>query len=209
MAGGSWTTRHIVRDLPEEKREAFGHFFHSPVLVINVAVRNWRFLYDLGLTAARWTEGFGFACNVRRQMVMPGYQPRLHPDSPNVVTFYIPLFYPGLPAREQGAKGRREMLAASFAEYETRIRDQMKKLFGQPSVDAIAGIILNRWGHAYVNPTPGFYFGRGGKPAPPDVIRQPLGRITFAHSELYGHQFWLGAIREGRRAVDQLKGVLT
>ena len=206
MAGGSWTTRHIVKDLPSEKREAFGQFLHSAVLVFNVAVRNWRFLYDRGLTAAQWREGFGFSCNVRRMMVFDGYRPKLDPDAPTVLTFYVPLYYPGLPAREQGSKGRQEMLATPFAGYEEKLRGQMRRMFGQPAEDAIAGIILNRWGHAYVNPTPGFYFGREGRPAAPDVIRRPLGRIAFAHSELFGHQFWLGAIREGRRAVDQLMG---
>lgn len=206
MAGGSWASRHIVAGLPAEKHEAFQHFFHSPVLVINVAVRQWRFLYDLGLTAARWTSGFGFSCNIRRQMVMPGYRPKLSPDAPNVITFYIPIYYPGLSPSEQGVKGRHEMLSTPFAGYEESIRDQMRKLWGAPGVEAIAGVIVNRWGHAYVNPTPGFYFGRGGQPAPPEVIRRPLGRVAFAHSELNGHQFWLGAIREGRRAVEQLRG---
>ena len=209
LAGGSWASRHVVRHLPAEKRGAFQRFFHSPVLVMNVAVRHWRFLYDLGLTAARWNSGFGFTCNVRRQMILRGYKPMLSPDSPNVITFYIPLYYPGLPAKEQGARGRQEMLSTSFAEYEDRIRDQMRALFGRLAVDAIAGVILNRWGHAYVNPTPGFFFGTEGRPAPPEVIRKPFGRITFAHSELYGHQFWLGAIREGRRAVQQLRDALT
>ena len=111
---------------------------------------------------------------------------------------------------EQGFKGRHEMLSTPFAGYEEQIRDQLRSLFGPSAEKTIAGIILNRWGHAYVNPAPGFYFGRGQRPAPPDVIRAPLGRVTFAHSELNGHQFWLGAMREGRRAVDQireLKGV--
>ena len=45
----------------------------------------------------------------------------------------------------------------------------------------IAGIILNRRGHAYVNPQPGFFFGVNGKPAPRDVLRnRPHGRIAFA-----------------------------
>ena len=81
----------------------------------------------------------------------------------------------------------------------------MRRVFGAPAEEAIAGIILDRWGHAFVNPAPGFYFGRDGRKAPPDIIREPFGRITFAHAELFGHQYWLGAIREGRRAVDQLK----
>lgn len=208
MAGGSWTARRIVRDLPPEKREALEEFLHSAVLVFNVAVRHWRFLYDLGVTAARWTEGFGFSCNVRRQMVLRGYRPRLHPDSPNVLTFYVPLYYPGLPPRIQGSRGRLEMIQTSYAKYEERLRSQIRKLFGSAAEQAIAGIILNRWGHAYVNPTPGFYFGRNGRPAPRDVVRRPFGRIAFAHSELAGHQFWLGAIREGRRALEQLREYL-
>ncbi len=205
MACGSWVSKHIVRGLGSEKSAAFRSFHHSPVLVFNVAVKNWRFLYDLGITSARWTQGFGFSCNVRRQMITRGYRPRFSPDSPNVITLYVPLYYPGLPAEEQGFKGRHEMLSTPFAGYEEKIRDQLRSLFGASAVKAIAGIILNRWGHAYVNPAPGFYFGRDGKPAPSDVIRKPLGRVTFAHSELNGHQFWLGAVREGRRAVDQLR----
>ncbi|MCP5112919.1 MAG: FAD-dependent oxidoreductase [bacterium] len=193
-----------MRGLPAEKRRAFRDFMQSPMLVANVAVRHWRFLHELGITSARWSSGFGFCTNVRHPMVLPGYRPPFSPDAPTVLTFYVPFCYPGLPAREQGTKGRMEMLSTSFAEYERKIREQMSSLFGASAEKAIAGIILNRWGHAFVNPTPGFYFGRDGLPAAPDVIREPFGRITFAHSELYGHQFWLGAIREGRRAVEQL-----
>lgn len=72
-----------------------------------------------------------------------------------------------------------------------------------PSKD-IAGIILNRWGHAYVNPGLGFRFGLNGKTAPPDIIRKPFGRIAIGHSELRGHQNWSGAAGEGRRAVESL-----
>jgi len=64
--------------------------------------------------------------------------------------------------------------------------------------------VLNRWGHAYVCPPPGFYFNRNGKVAPPDVIRQPFGRIAFANSELHGHQNYYDALLEGRRAAEQL-----
>jgi spermidine dehydrogenase len=83
----------------------------------------------------------------------------------------------------------------------------MVRLFGWGGFDPradIADIILNRWGHAYVCPAPGFYFGRNGKPAAPDVLRQPIGRVTFANAELHGHQNWRDATAEGKRAVEQL-----
>jgi spermidine dehydrogenase len=83
----------------------------------------------------------------------------------------------------------------------------MRRLFSESGFDAerdVAGIILNRWLYAYVNPQPGFYHGRDGKPAPPDVIRRSFGSIAFAHAELNGHQHWVAAVEEGRRAVRQL-----
>lgn len=72
----------------------------------------------------------------------------------------------------------------------------------------IAGIILNRWGHAYVIPQPGFFFGQNGSPAPRDLIRTRFGRIAFGHSELVGHQYWLGAIKEAERACRQVAELL-
>ena len=71
----------------------------------------------------------------------------------------------------------------------------------------IAGIILNRWGHAYVNPQPGFFFGKNGNPAPRDILRnQPHGRIAFANTDLAGASDHRNSIREADRAVQQLVG---
>src|SRR5207247_1246267 len=47
MAGGSWTTKHIVHDLPASHRDAYAQFYRSPCLMANVAVRNWRFMYRM------------------------------------------------------------------------------------------------------------------------------------------------------------------
>jgi spermidine dehydrogenase len=67
------------------------------MLVVNVAVTNWRFLYKLGLTGGRWFDGFGYFCNLRQQMVIGDYHPKLNPDYPNVLTFYAPFYAPGTP----------------------------------------------------------------------------------------------------------------
>jgi spermidine dehydrogenase len=60
-----------------------------------------------------------------------------------------------------------------------------------------------------VCPAPGFYYGRDGKPAAREVLRQPVGRVAFANAELNGHQNWRVATAEGKRAVEQLLGVTT
>ena len=69
----------------------------------------------------------------------------------------------------------------------------------------IAGIVLNRWGHAYLNPQPGFFFGRDGQPAPREILRRaPFGRIAFANTDLAGAMDHRCSILEAQRAVRQL-----
>ena len=92
-------------------------------------------------------------------------------DSPTVLTIKVLFAKPGLPIGEQGSRGRAEMLGTSFARYERALREQLADMFAPGGFDPrrdIAGIILNRWGHAYVNPQPGFFFGTNGEPAPRD-----------------------------------------
>jgi len=205
MASGGWMNRHVCADLPDTHRAAYESFVHAPILVANVALTNWRFLERLGIAACMYEGDFGFSCNIRRPMYAGSYRPPFGPDHPTVLTFYTTFDgFPGT-AAEQGAAGRLELLSTRFADYERRIREQMVTLFGDGGFDPrkdIAGIVLNRWGHAYVAPGPGFFFGRAGRPAPPDVIREPFGRIAIGHSELRGHQNWTGAAGEGRRALE-------
>jgi len=207
MAGGSWTSKHIVRDLPTRHRDAYAQFYRSPCLMANIAVRNWRFLYDMGLSGCRWFEGLGNYLFVRKMATIGG-DGGISPDSPTVLTIKLLFAQPGLSIGEQGSRGRAQMLGTSFAQYERAFREQLGDMFARGGFDPrrdIAGIILNRWGHAYVNPQPGFFFGVDGKPAPRDVLRnQPHGRITFANTDLAGAMDHRNSIREADRAVKQL-----
>ena len=205
LASGGWMNRYVAADLPDGHRAAYEHFQHAPILVANVALRNWRFMDRLGIAACIYEGDLGFSCNIRRPMYAGDYRPPFAPDQPAMLTFYITFESPGSSAADQGMAGRMEMLSTPFAEYERRLRAQMVALFDEGGFDPgadIGGLVLNRWGHAYVAPGPGFFFARGGAPAPPDVIREPFGRVAIGHSELRGHQNWTGAAAEGRRAVE-------
>jgi spermidine dehydrogenase len=208
MAGGGWTTRHVVRDLPQAQQEAYGQFYRSPCMMANVAFRNWRFLYNMDISGFRWFEGLGNYTEVRKTALIGANSTTISPDSPIVLPLKVLYSYPGLPAADQGHRGRGEMLATSFRDYERQIRQQFTDMFAQTGFDArrdIAGIILNRWGHAYLNPQPGFFFGTNGKPAPSEVLRAaPFGRIAFANTDLAGIMDHRSSILEAERAVGQL-----
>jgi spermidine dehydrogenase len=208
MAGGSWTTKHIVKDLPEEHRKAYAQFYRSPCMMANVAVRNWHFLHKMGISGCRWFEGVGNYMDVCRQAVVGINDGEISPDSPVVLAVKVLYSYPGMSTEDQGHRGRGEMLSTSFRDYERRIREQFTAMFGAAGFDAkrdIAGIVLNRWGHAYLSPQPGFFFGKDGQPAPRETLRgAPFGRIAFANTDLAGAMDHRYSILEAQRAVNQL-----
>lgn len=204
MSVGGWVSRRIVSDMPTAMLEAYQQFHHAPVLVVNVALRNWRFLDKLGIAAGRWFEGFGNFFAIRRPMVTGELTQPFDPDKPTVMTFYVPFNNPGLAPQQQGAVGRAELLSKSYAEYETEILAQMTDMFsdyGFNAQDDVAGIVLNRWGHAYISPQPGFHFGTAGKDAPREIVKRGYGRIRFGHSELSGYMSHTRALSEGARAA--------
>ncbi|MGA7755375.1 MAG: NAD(P)-binding protein [Candidatus Sulfotelmatobacter sp.] len=208
MAGGSWTTKHVVRDLPDDRKAAYAQFYRSPCMVANVAVRNWRFLYKMGVSGCQWFEGMGSYLQIRKLALCGTDSPTIGPDSPVVLTIKVLYPHPGRTAEDQGHLGRAEMISTPFREYERQIRQQFTDMFAASGFDGrrdVAGIILNRWGHAYASPTPGFYFGKDGKPAPGDVLRAaPFGRIAFANVDLSGMPDHKSSIIEADRAVEQL-----
>jgi spermidine dehydrogenase len=201
---GGWVGRNIIKDLPPAISEAYKEFHHSPILVVNVAVRHWRFLDKLGISSARWFEGFGNFFSIRRPMDTGEKNQPFEPNKPAVMTFYVPFNNPGHAIAAQGALGRAELLSKSYRDYEKEIVQQMTHMFADYGFNAqrdIAGIVLNRWGHAYISPQPGFHFGKDGNDSPKDIVKKAYGRIQFGHSELDGYMSHTNALTEGSRAA--------
>ena len=206
MGSGGWVNRNVVGDLSASHAAAYAQFRYGPVLTANVAVRHWRYFDKLGFTAARWFSGLGWHVCVRRNVALRKDAPPLTPNSPIVLTFYIPLLHPEVDPAVQGMAGRAQLLSTSYADFERQLREQLSDMFGAAGFDArrdIAGIVLNRWGHAYFAPGTGFFFGSEGSAPPPEVIRRPHGRIVFAHSELQGNMNMAHAMLEGTRGARQ------
>jgi spermidine dehydrogenase len=211
-AGQQHVNRHICRDLPENYKEAMNAFHHAPMMTVNVAVRNWKFMEKLGIASARWFDGFGWWMSLRRNLELDG-QPTmpLDPSKPVVFSLYNPFCMPGIPFPEQCRVARMQLFGMPYKDIEMGVRNQFTKMFGDYGFNAdrdIAGIISNRWGHAYVVDPPGFFFGKNGKPAPKDVIRKRFNRMSFAHSELSGQQMWETAAEEGERAANQILEII-
>lgn len=207
MASGGGMSRAVLADMPGDMHAAYATFQHAPALVVNVALTNWRFLHTLGAPCARWfDDDFGFSCNIRRPMIAGAPPPPMRPADPTVLTFYMGLYAPGRTMAEQVALGRKRLTQTSYADFERLIRRQMTRLFGSAGFDArrdMAGIVLNRWGHARLVQPPGFYYGTNGRSSAREIVAKGYGRIAIGHSELGGHQSATGAMAQGQRAALQ------
>ena len=206
MTTGAWVTKHVVAGLPPARRAALDAHLYAPMLIVNVALRNWRFLDRLGFSAARWFEGFGFYASIRQPMQVGERPTPFHPDKPIVLTMYVPFPNPDLPLAQQGSAGRAQLFSTPFYDYERQVIAQLTHLFTPGGFDSrrdVAGIVLNRWGHAFLTAGPGFRFGIGGQPAPSKMALAPWGRIAFGQSA-----DWLGSARSGARAVREVASFL-
>lgn len=206
MSTSGQVARRTVADMSSAVRASYRKFHHAPVLVVNVALNNWKFLKKLGISAGRWYDGFGFFGSIRAPMTIGGKAAPFDPAKPMVMTFYVPFLNRGYDSHAQGAIGRNELLSKTYADYEREIRAHMNCVFADGGFDAkrdIAGIILNRWGHAYISPQPGFYFGGKDGEGLAAPIKQGDDRIFYGHSELGARMNYRNAIAEGGRAARQ------
>src|SRR5260370_19388701 len=97
MAGGIWTSKHMIAVLPAAQRAAYSQFFRSPCIMANVAVRNWRFLAKLGITGCRWFgRNIGNYIELRRMALVGDISSQFSPHSPTVLTVKILFSYPAL-----------------------------------------------------------------------------------------------------------------
>lgn len=211
MATAGFMAKNVVSSMPSIIHDNYDQFKHGPALVVNVALKNWKFLERLGFTAGRWYDGFGYFGSIRAPMNIGKQEIPFHPKKPMVMTFYVPFYYPGKTIDEQGTMGRGELLGKIYLDFEREIRMHMNEIFGPGGFDAkkdIAGIILNRWGHAYVSPQPGFYFGEANGGGLADPMKKGHGRVFYGHSELGSRMNYRNAISEGGRAGSQAASII-
>ena len=119
------------------------------------------------------------------------------------------LVHAGHTAYEQGVQNRAKLFATPYAAYEKMLIGQLTRQFAASGFVAkrdVAGIILNRWGHARLVQAPGWFYGRDGERAPREIVAAGYGRVSIGHSELNGHQSATGAMAQGKRLGEAAGG---
>jgi hypothetical protein len=117
----------------------------------------------------------------------------LHPvPKRTVITYYQPL------DDDEPPIARQKALTCSYEDWCERISSDLRQ--PHPEIaDHVTHLDVWLWGHAMVRPVPGFIWG-----AERAKMQQPIGNITFAHSDLSGIAIFEEAYTRGVRAADAL-----
>jgi len=205
---------YIVPELPGAQREAIRYAVKTPLVYINIAVRNWKAFADLGyyhfyVPKAELMHSFGLDFPVS----MGGYEFTSEPSQPAVLHgVFVPTTPDaGLTNKEQFLRGQHRLYEMSFDDFETAIRSQLDGALGGAGFDAerdIAAITVNRWPHGYAYEYNDLY-------DPPDYDREHgphiagrarIGRISIANSDSSAYAYADGAIDAAYRAVTEQLG---
>ena len=219
MAGGGYMTKNIVKGLPQEQKDAYDKFFYSAYMVANVWINNSRALDNLnfGYSGGIWDPIVANYLTIADGITKEGNDPDRDPERPNCITMWCPQLpdpqFKDGDYKAQCEYAREKMMNTSFEDYEIMIRQELENVFGAAGFNAaedIAGIAVNRWGHAEVICYPGFAFVSGNidspRPGTPTYdAGRPFGRIFFAHTDLHGVATNQGTTKISYQAVRDLR----
>jgi spermidine dehydrogenase len=202
---------HIVPEVPDAQREAIQFPEKTPLVYINIAIRNWRAMAELGCnniyvpkSSLMYSFGLDFPVSIG------DYRFTARPDEPTVLhgTFVPTTPDQGFTQKEQNRLGQKRLLEMSFDDFEAKIVRQVDGALGGAGFDVerdIAGITVNRWPHGYAYEyndlfdPPDF----GPDKGPHIAGRAQIGRISIANSDASAYAYVNGAIDAAYRAVQE------
>ena len=202
---------YICAETPPEQVEAIQFASKIPLVLGNVAIRNWRSFAEMGYQSF-YAPGSSYfkRMSLDSPVSMGDYKFSSGPDEPIVVQcWYVPTSPgKGLTFRQQNVAGQHLLYQQSFDDYEASIMGQLDAMLGADGFDAerdIAAITINRWphGYAYEYSEIGTPDDWGPEEGPHIAGRARIGRISIANSDSSAFAYVDGAIDAADRAVDE------
>jgi spermidine dehydrogenase len=202
---------YLMPELPAAQRAALAQNVKTPLVYANVAVRNWEPWLALKVSGIAAPTAFFSEAALDFPVDLGGYRHPRDPAEPMVLHLeHVPgAPNSGLDARAQFRIGREKLLTMTFADFETRIRDQLDRMLGPAGFSSgrdIAAITVNRWPHGYGYVANSLFDPDDYEERVLEVARRTHGRVAIANSDAGGDAYAHLAIDQAGRAVRDLLG---
>ena len=210
MAGYMHMAPHICPELSDAQKEAIEYAVKTPLVYINVALRNWRPIKECGYAYLYAPNAFCNASRLDFPVSMGGYDFTKSPDDPTVLTLqHFPVVAgANQTMREKFLAGQHRLYRMTFDDFEREVVAQLTAMYGPYGFDAerdITAITVNRWPHGYAYEYHELHDPAEWNPknGPHIEGRQSIGRISFANSDTEAKAYVNGAIDAAHRAVTE------
>ena len=204
-------TKYICPELPKAQKEALANNVRTPLVWVQVAMRNWKMLYKNGVYRLYCPQAFFNRIMADFPVSIGDVRYPQTEDEPVVLWLTHCSAFPnqGLTNKEQFMKARKRILEISYQEFEDLILDHLAGAFGSDfKVEDVAGITINRWAHGYAYEYNELFDGDfddyEGPNMPHVIARKGIGNIAIANSDSRGYAYVDGAISMADRAVNEL-----
>ncbi len=200
---------YLMPELPAAQRTALSENVKTPLVYTNVVVRNWQAWMKLKVSQIAAPTAFFTDVALDFPVDLGGYRHPRDPSEPMVLHLeYVPgAPNSGLDARAQFRAGRQQLLTMTFADFETRIRDQLDRMPGSGGFSSerdIAAITVNRWAHSYGYVANSLFDPDDYEERVVTVARRTFGRVGIANSDAGDDTYAHLAIDQAERAVREL-----
>ncbi len=205
---------YLCPELPDPQKQALHWAVRKPLVETAVAVRNWRAFRKLGVSDVSCPNMFFTSIALSQKVSLGDYRNPTNPDEPIIISMELSnaiLEKPGqgLSPHDQWRAARAELQSIPFETFERNIRSQLARVLGPGGFDPardIAGIIINRWGHAYATGSNELYDPdwTHRTDAPWVVGRKRFGRITISNSDAAATSLTQAAFQQSNRAVNEI-----
>jgi len=173
-AAPRFIARHLISDLPAATVPDY-----SPWMVANLTLR--KSLSECWDNVFRESRSLGY--------VVATHQSLYPAQGPTVITYYQPLDH--LPP----AAAREDALKTSYPDWCGRILADLEQ--PHPGItEQVGNLDVWLWGHAMARPVPGLIHGEARA-----RMKEPFGKIRFAHSDMSGLSIFEEACHWGHEAA--------
>jgi spermidine dehydrogenase len=199
---------HLMPELSQAQRDALAQNVKTPLVYTNVLVRNWQPFVALGVSDIAAPMSFHNRVALDFPVDLGDYR---HPRDPAEPALLHLVHVPGAPnsgldGRAQFHVGAAKLLDMTFADFETKIRDELDRMLGAggfTSARDILAITVNRWTHGYGYVANSLFDGDDYEETVKRA-RQTVGRVAIANSDAGGDAYAHLAIDQAERAVREV-----
>lgn len=211
FAGHSTIAAHIVSGMSDKQKLAMSSSVKVPMIYAKIAVKNAHAWQKMGVSRLYMPSAPYCLAQLDDPVNIGDYHHASDPSEPIVLHLSrIATSTEGETAREMYRNGRKILVTQDYAALEKELFEQMREIYtavGENFDDVVSGVTFNRWAHGYAYEQVGLFDSDEIAQSTTAQMRQPVGKIYMANTDVAWMPYLQYAVDEGYRAAEEaLKG---